>query len=120
MFHVMLGTLPGPRHYPHIKQRSAFAVRSEAQGHQRQALVVVDDEPQAVARTEGGGITDRAAEGASMGDGGPASARGAGPGHGLVGMRERVAMLGGDFDAAPAAGGFTVQARLPVAAPAAP
>ncbi|MEX2194895.1 MAG: sensor histidine kinase [Thermoleophilaceae bacterium] len=38
-------------------------------------------------------------------------------GHGLVGMRERVALYGGSLDAGPGReGGFTVQATLPVAA----
>jgi signal transduction histidine kinase len=37
------------------------------------------------------------------------------PGHGLVGMRERVALLGGEFEASHrAGGGFRVAARLPV------
>jgi signal transduction histidine kinase len=37
-------------------------------------------------------------------------------GHGLVGMRERVALYGGRFDAGHnAAGGFVVRAKLPVA-----
>ncbi|MFE5487790.1 sensor histidine kinase [Streptomyces sp. NPDC056527] len=40
---------------------------------------------------------------------------GAGPGFGLVGMRERVALLHGEFSAAPRPeGGFRVTARLPV------
>ena len=36
------------------------------------------------------------------------------PGHGIIGMRERVAVFGGEFSAAPrAGGGFRVAARLP-------
>jgi signal transduction histidine kinase len=35
------------------------------------------------------------------------------PGHGLIGMRERVAVYGGEFSAAPAEGGFRVFVRLP-------
>jgi glucose-6-phosphate-specific signal transduction histidine kinase len=50
------------------------------------------------------------------GPGGPAdpSRNGRGPGHGLTGMRERVALLGGSLSAGPAAdGGFVVSAVLP-------
>lgn len=43
-------------------------------------------------------------------------ARSAGPGRGIVGMRERCQLLGGDLDAGPlAGGGFAVTARLPFA-----
>jgi signal transduction histidine kinase len=45
--------------------------------------------------------------------GGPRSE--SGTGHGLVGMRERAAMFGGELEATPATGGgFTVRARLPL------
>jgi signal transduction histidine kinase len=41
-----------------------------------------------------------------------------GSGHGLVGMRERVAVYGGQFESGlVAGGGFRVRARMPLAAP---
>jgi signal transduction histidine kinase len=44
---------------------------------------------------------------------------GAGTGYGITGMRERAALLGGDFSAGPRpGGGFRVTARLPLPAPA--
>jgi signal transduction histidine kinase len=37
-------------------------------------------------------------------------------GHGIIGMRERVSLSGGEFSAAPRpGGGFVVRARLPLA-----
>jgi signal transduction histidine kinase len=55
------------------------------------------------------------ADDGSPGPGNPIAA--AGPGHGLIGMRERVNVFGGTISAGSAAGGgWTVHARLPVTA----
>jgi signal transduction histidine kinase len=46
-------------------------------------------------------------------------ATGTGTGYGITGMRERAALLGGDFSAGPRpGGGFRVAARLPLLPPA--
>jgi signal transduction histidine kinase len=48
-------------------------------------------------------------------DTGTAAAPGSGTGHGLIGMRERVMLLGGDLVTGPGdGGGFRVRARLPL------
>ena len=53
-------------------------------------------------------------------DNGPGPATAEAPGHGLLGMRERVATVGGTLHTGPApGGGFLVEARLPVWAEAA-
>ena len=50
-------------------------------------------------------------------DNGTGGGDGSGGGHGLVGMRERIAVYGGELDAAPQPeGGFRLRARLPVEA----
>jgi signal transduction histidine kinase len=60
---------------------------------------------------------DRGAVQIEVRDTGAGQASGRGTGHGLIGMRERVAMFGGQFDAARVAGGgFAVRARLPLGA----
>ena len=70
----------------------------------RTVRVALAYEPDAVAL-----VVDDDGRGAAAGDG-------AGGGHGLEGMRERAALLGGTVEAGPApGGGFRVTARLPLA-----
>jgi signal transduction histidine kinase len=60
-----------------------------------------------------GAVLLRVANGPGVSPGRPG--REHGPGHGLTGMRERVALLGGSLSAGPAPdGGFVVSAVLPV------
>jgi signal transduction histidine kinase len=66
---------------------------------------------------DGGGRGDDGG-GDGGGDGGRSTPKPADGGHGLVGMRERTAVLGGTFDAGPRAdGGWRVHAVLPMGTP---
>ena len=104
-----------PRPLPPTLDLSAFRIVQEAltntlrhAGPARAEVTV---------RYEDGLVTLEIADTGHGPDGGPITGRSTG--HGLVGMRERAAMLGGELEAARAdSGGFTVRARLPAATPA--
>ncbi|HEU5363202.1 MAG TPA: histidine kinase [Gaiellaceae bacterium] len=98
-----------PRPLPQAADLSAYRIVQEAltntlkHAGAASADVVIRYEPGAVAL--------------EVRDDGVGHPNGGGTGHGLVGMRERVAMFGGELDAAPQpGGGFAVRARLPLVA----
>jgi signal transduction histidine kinase len=61
-------------------------------------------------------VTDSGAGAPAMAmSGAPPSVSVPGGGHGIIGMRERVSLLGGEFTAGPLRGyGFQVSARIPI------
>jgi len=64
----------------------------------------------------GAGLPAMALAGDAAPDFGPSDAIG-GSGHGIIGMRERVSLLGGEFSAGPLPGyGFQVSAHIPLPA----
>jgi len=77
-------------------------------------LEIADDGPAVPGGTGGhSGPGDRAGPGRAGEPGDPGTTL-AGTGHGIIGMRERVAVFGGEFTAGPQpGGGFRVFARLP-------
>jgi signal transduction histidine kinase len=58
---------------------------------------------------------DRDAVGVEVSDDGDGAGAGGGTGRGLAGIRERVALLGGEFAAAPRSTGFALRVTLPLA-----
>ena len=97
------------RQLPAALDLSAYRIVQEAltnvlkHAHATRVEVLIDYESNAVVLT----VTDN-------GNGADASV-GASRGHGLIGMRERVELFGGELSAEPSSlGGFTVRARLPI------
>lgn len=89
-----------------IVQESLVNVLKHAGAVQASVVASYDDSSLALAITN---------TGLRAGDAATASASAGGPGHGLIGMRERVALYGGSFESGRAGdGGFTVRARLPL------
>ncbi|WP_328808862.1 sensor histidine kinase [Nonomuraea montanisoli] len=106
-----------PRPLPAAVDRSAFRIIQESvtnvlrHAGADHCRVVIDhgEEDLRIEVVDDGPATARSAAR-------PAVVREGGGGHGITGMRERVALLDGDFDAGPRpGGGFRVTARLPLA-----
>jgi signal transduction histidine kinase len=107
-----------PRELPSSIEMSAYRIIQEAltnvvkHAHASFCSVLLDygDEELTIEVTDSGaGVPEMAMAG------GPPSAGLPSGGHGIIGMRERVSMLGGEFTAGPLPGyGFQVSARIPL------
>jgi signal transduction histidine kinase len=109
---VELSALPAPGPVPSGVGVCAYRIVQEslsnASQHAPGAAVTVS------VGHDAGAVLLRVANGPGGAAAGPAGSE-HGPGHGLTGMRERVALLGGSLSAGPApGGGFVVSAVLPV------
>jgi signal transduction histidine kinase len=93
--------------YRIVQEALTNAVRHAGPGRARVLVRYGERDLELTVRDEGGG-------GAAAPAGGPPTRSG----QGLVGMRERVSLFGGELHAGPGPdGGFTVAARLPLGAP---
>ncbi|MCX5227552.1 sensor histidine kinase [Streptomyces sp. NBC_00233] len=95
-------------------RRCAIAVREE---EDTVLLTVENDGVRAGTGGDGGsGVGDGGSDGGDGGSGAGSSGSGTGAGTGLVGLRERLAVVGGTLEAGPGDDGtFLVTARIPVA-----
>jgi signal transduction histidine kinase len=95
--------------------------RAAAGRHSRDAYRVLQEGLTNVRKHAGARRVDvvlrygRDAIGVEVSDDGNVSGAGAGSGRGLAGIRERVALLGGEFVAGPRARGFALRVTLPLA-----
>ena len=101
-----------PRPLPRALDLSAYRIVQEALTnslkHARGARAEV------VVRYDEGTLELDISDSGGARNGGPTVATSGTGGHGIVGMRERAALFGGELWARPTAGGFRVTARLPV------
>jgi signal transduction histidine kinase len=90
-----------------VVQEALTNVRKHGGDRVEVELSYTDDGIRIVVTDSGGGSNDRRT---------PIQSHGQGDGYGLLGMRERVAAVGGQLTAGPTAGGFEINAWLPDAA----
>ena len=105
--HIAAGSDPLPTGielsvYRIVQEGLTNALKHAGPAHAEVRVSVADNAVEVVVEDDGRGVAERN-----------------GGGHGLVGMRERVAVYGGDLEAGPRpGGGFRLRARLPFEADA--